>query len=37
MCSSDSMRGQAETLGGKLGEAGFELRLWDNGSADREG
>ena len=24
----------AEALVGKLGEAGFELRLWDNGSAD---
>lgn len=27
----------AEALGGELGEAGFELRHWDNGSADREG
>lgn len=27
----------AGALGGKLGEAGFELRHWDNGSADREG
>ncbi len=27
----------AGALGGKLGEAGFELRHWDNGSADAEG
>ena len=28
---------QAGTLSGKLGEAGFELGLWDNGSADLGG
>jgi hypothetical protein len=28
---------QAGPLGGKLGEAGFELGLWDNGSADPGG
>jgi hypothetical protein len=27
----------AEELAGRLGEAGFELRHWDNGSADRQG
>ena len=27
----------AEALAGGLGEAGFELRHWDNGSPDREG
>jgi hypothetical protein len=27
----------AETLAGRLGEAGFELRHWDNGSPDRDG
>jgi hypothetical protein len=27
----------AEALAGQLGEAGFELRHWDNGSPDREG
>ncbi len=27
----------AETLAGRLGEVGFELRHWDNGSADRAG
>jgi hypothetical protein len=27
----------AEALAGRLGEAGFELRHWDNGSPDRDG
>ena len=27
----------AETLTGRLGEVGFELRHWDNGSSDRDG
>ncbi|MBD0354249.1 MAG: hypothetical protein ICV58_03625, partial [Rubrobacteraceae bacterium] len=27
----------AKTLAGRLGEVGFELRHWDNGSADRYG
>ena len=27
----------AEAIAGRLGEAGFELRHWDNGSPDREG
>jgi hypothetical protein len=27
----------AEALAGRLGEAGFELRHWDNGSADCDG
>ena len=27
----------AGALAGRLGEAGFELRHWDNGSTDREG
>jgi hypothetical protein len=27
----------AESLAGRLGGAGFELRRWDNGSPDRDG
>ena len=35
LCVCEAAR--AGPLGGKLGEAGFELRLWDNGSADLGG
>ncbi len=35
LCACDAQ--VAKTLAGRLGEAGFELRHWDNGSADRYG